>query len=531
MNSRNDTTVDPEISTALELDHRSLLDSIEKMWPQIAPLQGARLRDAVRSIPEKEWSHRPRILLAVAASHRSIGSTSRSAALPWLRAVEKLIRADPHPPLDVRAGYLIQLATTLRTLGDQVKAREHLEAVRVILEEDLSGEVSRRIDLSASFSLQLGLVRIHLGDFDEALFALSLAEGLADEHLSTAERVECHSALAYVALQLGDFPNAERQVDLAAQHAEGTGLLRSTFAALAQITRFLLLVERDRPGSDLDLPLRDVRIASRNSDWEAHALLSEAIGKHAKGAWIEALDLLGRVTRILAGFSGRLMLETESRILRAESLRNLGDLDQSRRSILKLEPGQHHAPCPHRTLALASFTLGDPQAALDALAGCLELADLHSTRSMAQIYAIASAAYADLGNDTASAIAFDRALLVAATNGVTWPLHMLPRDVLERLLAGAGERNQPDAVAAMIERMHIAPPIDSHPLADPLSERELVIVRHLATGATLSQIGGELFISVNTVKSHVRSIYRKLGATNRREAIARAVQLGIVQPE
>jgi LuxR family maltose regulon positive regulatory protein len=54
-----------------------------------------------------------------------------------------------------------------------------------------------------------------------------------------------------------------------------------------------------------------------------------------------------------------------------------------------------------------------------------------------------------------------------------------------------------------------------------------VIVRHLATGATLSQIGTELFISVNTVKSHVRSIYRKLSATNRREAIARAVELGL----
>ncbi|WP_286344394.1 hypothetical protein [Frondihabitans sucicola] len=170
------------------------------MWPQIAPIQGARLRDAVRSVPESEWSHRPRILLAVAASHRSIGSTSRSAALPWLRAVDKSIRADPQTPLDIRAGYLIQLATTLRTLGDQVKAREHLEAVRSLLEQDLSDDVGGRIDLSASFSLQLGLVRIHLGEFDQALFALSLAEGLADEHLSppsassaTQRSPTCHS--------------------------------------------------------------------------------------------------------------------------------------------------------------------------------------------------------------------------------------------------------------------------------------------------------------------------------------------------
>ena len=65
------------------------------------------------------------------------------------------------------------------------------------------------------------------------------------------------------------------------------------------------------------------------------------------------------------------------------------------------------------------------------------------------------------------------------------------------------------------------------PLAEPLSDRELVIVRHLATGQTLGQIGSQLFISVNTVKSHVRSIYRKLQATSRREAIARVRQLGL----
>lgn len=527
MNPRNDTTVDPEISTALELDHRSLLETIESMWPQIAPLQGARLRDAVRSVPEKEWSHRPRILMAVAASHRSVGSTSRSAALPWLRSVNKLIRADPHSPLDLRAGYLVQLATTLRTLGDQVKAREHLETVRHLLEEDLSGEVGRRIDTSASFSLQLGLVRIHAGEFDEALFALSLAEGLADEHLSTAERVECHSALAWVSFQLGDFDAAERQIDLATQHSEGTELLRSTFAALAQITRFLLLVEREKTGTDLDLPLREVRIASRNSDWEATALFAEAVVKHAAGSHIEALDLLGRVTRLLVSFSGPVVLRSEAGILRAECLRRLGDSDQARRVLDGLAAGQHHAPCPPRLLALGLFTLGDPQGALDALRDCLELGDLHSSRTMSQIYAVAAAAHADLGDTVGSAISFDRALLVAATNEVTWPFRGLPDEVLARLLAGAAGRTQPASVAALIERMHVSPPPAAHPLADPLSERELVIVRHLTTGATLSQIGAELFISVNTVKSHVRSIYRKLSATNRREAIARAAQLGL----
>ncbi|RIJ62082.1 LuxR family transcriptional regulator [Clavibacter lycopersici] len=60
----------------------------------------------------------------------------------------------------------------------------------------------------------------------------------------------------------------------------------------------------------------------------------------------------------------------------------------------------------------------------------------------------------------------------------------------------------------------------------PLTERERVIVACLADGLTVAQIAGRLFISPNTVKSHVRSVYRKLDATSRAEAVERARALG-----
>lgn len=527
MNTRNETTVDPTTSIALQLDHRSMLDTVESMWPEIAPIQGSRLRDAVRSVPEDEWSARPRILLALAASHRSIGSRSRSAALPWFRAVKKSIDADPESPLDIRAGYLIHLAATQRTLGELLAARDNLERVRVLLEQDASLEISRRIDLSASFSLQLGLVRIHLGAYDEGAFALSLAEGLADEHLSAAEKVECHSALAFLALQLGDFADAERQADLALQEAEGTELARSSFGALAQLTRFHLLVERDSSTADRDSLLRDLRMAARDTDWEPQALYAEAMAKHADGASIEALDILGRVCRLASRFSGELALTSATRILRAEILRSLGEVESARLGLADVAPTQHHATCPARVVALASFLVGDPLAALSALDDCLALGDLHSTRQMAQIHALVAAASHDLDRQVASDIAFDRALLTGAQHDSSWPFRLLPHEVLDRMLSRAAARPQPLAVVALMERLRGDAPDEALPLADPLSERELVIVRHLATGATLSQIGTELFISVNTVKSHVRSIYRKLSATNRREAIARAMALGL----
>jgi LuxR family maltose regulon positive regulatory protein len=66
------------------------------------------------------------------------------------------------------------------------------------------------------------------------------------------------------------------------------------------------------------------------------------------------------------------------------------------------------------------------------------------------------------------------------------------------------------------------------PSAGPLSERELEVLQHLPTMLTAAEIAEGLGISVNTVKAHMRSIYRKLGAARRREAVVTARQLGLI---
>jgi ATP/maltotriose-dependent transcriptional regulator MalT len=66
-------------------------------------------------------------------------------------------------------------------------------------------------------------------------------------------------------------------------------------------------------------------------------------------------------------------------------------------------------------------------------------------------------------------------------------------------------------------------------LEDPLSEREIQVLGLLATGKTNSEVAGDLFVSVGTVKSHTGNIYRKLGARNRTEALTRARELGLVR--
>ena len=66
------------------------------------------------------------------------------------------------------------------------------------------------------------------------------------------------------------------------------------------------------------------------------------------------------------------------------------------------------------------------------------------------------------------------------------------------------------------------------PLRDPLTEKELEVLGHLAELLTTDEVAGVMFVSVNTVRTHVRNILRKLDASRRNEAIRRALELGII---
>ena len=65
-------------------------------------------------------------------------------------------------------------------------------------------------------------------------------------------------------------------------------------------------------------------------------------------------------------------------------------------------------------------------------------------------------------------------------------------------------------------------------LAETLTEREISILNWLTTTMTMAEIAAELYVSTNTVKTHVAAVYRKLEATNRREAIVRGRQLHLI---
>jgi ATP/maltotriose-dependent transcriptional regulator MalT len=65
-------------------------------------------------------------------------------------------------------------------------------------------------------------------------------------------------------------------------------------------------------------------------------------------------------------------------------------------------------------------------------------------------------------------------------------------------------------------------------LPEPLTEREETVLRFLSGTLSLREIGEVLYVSQNTVKTHTRAIYRKLGASSRHGAIRRGRELGIL---
>jgi len=69
---------------------------------------------------------------------------------------------------------------------------------------------------------------------------------------------------------------------------------------------------------------------------------------------------------------------------------------------------------------------------------------------------------------------------------------------------------------------------DAQPPAEPLSRRELEVLRLMALGRTNAEISRELFVAVGTVKAHANNIYRKLAAANRSEAVSKARSLGLL---
>jgi len=102
----------------------------------------------------------------------------------------------------------------------------------------------------------------------------------------------------------------------------------------------------------------------------------------------------------------------------------------------------------------------------------------------------------------------------------------------QRAIADFPDPGRLPAIAATVEQTLAAAQTiaGKRELVEEPSPAELAVLRGLAAGLSRREIGAELYISLNTVKSHTRELYRKLGATSQVDAVARADALGLLEP-
>ena len=153
--------------------------------------------------------------------------------------------------------------------------------------------------------------------------------------------------------------------------------------------------------------------------------------------------------------------------------------------------------------ALVCQSQGDTPAALEPLARALELAE---PQGYVRLFIDEGPPMTDL-------------LHVAAQKGIA-------ETYVERLLRAFGE-----GAGELDESKHATRPAAGTrplPLVEPLSERELEVLRLLGTEMSGPEIADALYVSLNTLRTHTKNIYGKLGTNSRRAAVRRAEELGLL---
>jgi LuxR family maltose regulon positive regulatory protein len=144
---------------------------------------------------------------------------------------------------------------------------------------------------------------------------------------------------------------------------------------------------------------------------------------------------------------------------------------------------------------------------------------------------LATAMAADgLRQDHRALAALERALAIAEPDDIRRPFVTYRNQRLEAMLRHAARVTTINTFATGIIGELLSATSTSTPTAmrEALTDRERIVLSHLATLHTNQEIADQLFVSVNTVKAHARAVYRKLEVAGRRQAVERARALGLL---
>jgi LuxR family transcriptional regulator, maltose regulon positive regulatory protein len=495
------------------------------------------LRPIIETMPRRCVEASPELALAFGGAR--LAASDHAGAQPYLRRAEE---DEALVPPDRRAQFAASRAAMGlyegRLRGDPVAA---LKAARELLDRDAVLESGNLNSGVRSFVLgQLGIVELWTGDLDSATAHLERAHTGALEGEKDWVALAAGAHLAVARAFRGELAPALRHADDAVRLAERRGWARSEPAGAAYCVQAAVAIERGRYDDATALVARASEALHETRDRPLRAVhaLNRAYLLSDGGDPRAALNVL-QVARdevgdwpLLAPLND--LLFAQEALLRAA----VGERDVERALLERAERETATSVPVANAMARLRLLEGNPGAARDALAPYLTTGDDAPSNPMpvslrAEAWLLDALALDALAEHEDAARSLERSLDLAEPAGlrrlilehgnlVRPLLHRHVRqgtahpaivsEALDTIENGGSERSRPIAVL----------------LSEPLSEREQAILRYLPTMMSNQEIAGELFVSVNTVKTHLKAIYRKLDAAGRREAVRRGRELGLM---
>jgi len=394
-------------------------------------------------------------------------------------------------------------------------------------------DIAHENDVRAYAHLQLGIVELWAGRHSDAGDRLQQALELSEAGERPYLQVQCLSYLAMWAAR----HSFERARELAAQAIEiaqrhgwdservtgaahvalgNIDLWQGRFAAASEhLTRAQQAVRAEvEPGTGVMLLV-------------AQGRLFTALEQHA-----DALDAYRGARRLEDLVVMPQLLTLPTRRLLAQAQLRAGQEEAARATLAELQAGERADTDVARTaVASAALSAGDEQAAIEALEPLAEGSSPSSPMLLVEATLMRALAHHRLGERSAGERDIETALELAEADMLIWPFAVTPaRELVERHPAHRTAHG-----ALLKEVLNVlggsAPAARQgqiSPLDEPLTESELRVLRFLPTNLSASDIGSELYLSVFTVKTHIRHIYAKMGVHRRADAVLRARDLGLL---
>ncbi len=372
----------------------------------------------------------------------------------------------------------------------------------------------------------LGTVELWTGDADGAVG--TLRRGLRVARRTGHERAElaCLSQLALLEAGLGRLGGAWRVGRHAVELAERHGWSRT----LDAIGGHLALAQVCHERADLDGAEDYLGRARQAAHTVPDRLAAVGIALVRAQVRLASGDPGGGCAALAGAREGGsalpAFLERALKTAEARARVALGDAAGAR-ALLKAAAGGR-PPQAEQAVVLArlELDLGEPVLAAKAVAGCLDgSSPAFHLGSLLEAWLLDAIAAQALGDDDRAFRSMERALALADAEGFRQAF-LRDRAAVHGLLGRQLDWGTAHVslVTELIDRLdrHEASGGTPPALIEPLTERERVVLRYLPSVLSNIEIAAELYVSVNTVKTHVRSIYRKLDAGGRRDAVKRA---------